>query len=144
MRFGSDGSTRSLPSLVKEFPSMVVGVGGIVRFLPSFGWHCPLKLEVCEPLVLPLTCGSPTLTVYVPSVLTPTETFASRVSFPSFLVIDFDSDSPRMSCHVLPRSHELLSTAVIFSVEENECVIVARPMLEPFFSGASITAIEAL
>jgi hypothetical protein len=34
-------------------------------------------VEVCEPVVLPVICGTPTLTAYVPSALTPTETFAS-------------------------------------------------------------------
>jgi hypothetical protein len=138
MRLGLPGSMRVVPSEVSECPSRFVSVSGIVKFLPSFGVHCPLKVELVEPPTLPFICGTPTLTLYVPSLLTPTFTLASTVSLPLMSVRDVDV--PRMSWKLLPRSHELLSTPSTFSTEDIVWLIVARPRLVPFFSGASITA----
>src|SRR5215208_4206774 len=105
---------------------MLVSVGGIVRFRPSFGTHWPLKVVVCCPVVLPLICGTATLTVYVPSELTPTLTFASRPeALPDVSVREVEV--PVITCQVLPRSHEFFSLATTVSFEVKEWLTVARP-----------------
>src|ERR671932_445458 len=100
MRFGLLGSMRVVPSDVSECPSSVVGVEGKLVDLPSFGVHCPLKEELCEPDTVPGICGIPTPTEYVPSLLTPTLTLTSTVAVPVIAVSDFEV--PRISCQVLP------------------------------------------
>src|SRR5690349_18328462 len=123
---------RCSPELVSELPSIVVLVGGIVRLLPGFAVHCPLNSELCFPVVSPLICGSPTLTVYVPSEFTPMVTLASARSEPVVFVSDFDE--PFISFQVFPRSQEFSSTASTVSFDEKLWLIVATARLEPFCS----------
>jgi hypothetical protein len=79
--------------------------------------HWPLYSEVCLPVTSPFIGGSATLTEYVPSALTPTLTFASTFSAPEVFVSEVEV--PFISFQVLPRSHELSTTASIVSFDEN-------------------------
>src|SRR5690606_2324884 len=141
--FGSSGFIRVVPSEVSEFPSMVVSVEGILKLEPSFFVHCPLNVDDWLPEPLPFICGRPTLTEYVPSELILMPTLAdSPLASPDDSVVDVEV--PRISCHVLPRSQEFFSTASTRSFDDIRWLIVAIPLLEPFFSGASTTATRAL